>query len=188
VPLDVETLEDGALARRIAAAGQRLDAAAEAELYRRLAPRVRLYGLRHLRDPHAAHDLVQQVLLMTLERLRASRLREPERIASFVLGMCRLVVLEIRRGSRRRETLLATWGDTAEAVAGPEPAVLDTDRLAACLETLAERERTVVVMTFFADQSGDEVARELGLTAGNVRVIRHRAIARLRGCMGGDSS
>jgi RNA polymerase sigma-70 factor (ECF subfamily) len=188
VPLDVETLEDGALARRIAAAGQRLDAAAEAELCRRLAPRVRLYGLRHLRDPHAAHDLMQQVLLMTLERLRDGRLREPERIASFVLGMSRLVVLEIRRGSWRRETLLATWGDTAEAVEGPEPPVLDTDKLAACLEALAERERTVVVLTFFADKSGDEVATELGLTAGNVRVIRHRAIARLRGCMGGDAS
>jgi RNA polymerase sigma-70 factor (ECF subfamily) len=54
--------------------------------YRRLAPRVRLYGLRHLRDRHAAADLVQQVLLMTLERLRAGKVREPERIASFVLG------------------------------------------------------------------------------------------------------
>jgi RNA polymerase sigma-70 factor (ECF subfamily) len=185
---DVESLADGALASRIAAAGPRLDAAAEAELCRRLAPRVRLYGLRHLRDPHAALDLVQQVLLMTLERLRDGRLREPERIVSFVLGMCRMVVLEIQRGSWRREKLLATYGDTAEAVEDSAVLALDTDKLAACLEALAERERTVVVMTFFAEKSGDEVARELGLTAGNVRVIRHRAIARLRGCMGGGAT
>jgi RNA polymerase sigma-70 factor (ECF subfamily) len=92
----VDALDDAALARRIAAAGAGIDSAAETALYRRLAPRVRLYGLRHLRDPHAAHDLVQQVLLMTLERLRAGRLRDPERVASFVLGMCRMVVLEIR--------------------------------------------------------------------------------------------
>jgi RNA polymerase sigma-70 factor, ECF subfamily len=109
---DAAALEDAALARRIAAAGARLDSDAETELYRRLAPRVRLYGLRHLRDPHAAKDLVQQVLLMTLERLRAGKLREPERIASCVLGMCRMVVLEIRRGPWRRETLLETYGDT----------------------------------------------------------------------------
>jgi len=64
-------LDDGALARRIAAAGTAPDSAAETEFYRRLAPRVRLYGLRHLRDQHAAADLVQQVLLMTLEQLRA---------------------------------------------------------------------------------------------------------------------
>jgi RNA polymerase sigma-70 factor, ECF subfamily len=188
VSQDAEALEDAALASRIAAAGSGIDSAAETELYRRLAPRVRLYGLRHLRDPHAAHDLMQQVLLMTLERLRAGKLREPERIASFVLGMCRMVVLEIRRGTWRRETLLETYGDTAEAVEVPEPLALDADRLAACLRVLAERERTVVVLTFFADQSGDEVAKELGLSTGNVRVIRHRALARLRECMGGEAS
>jgi RNA polymerase sigma-70 factor, ECF subfamily len=188
VSQDAEALEDAALASRIAAAGSGIDSAAETELYRRLAPRVRLYGLRHLRDPHAAHDLMQQVLLMTLERLRAGKLREPERIASFVLGMSRMVVLEIRRGHWRRETLLETYGDTAEAVEVPEPLALDADKLAACLRVLAERERTVVVLTFFADQSGDEVAKELGLSAGNVRVIRHRALARLRECMDGEAS
>jgi RNA polymerase sigma-70 factor (ECF subfamily) len=88
VPRDstIAALDDGALARRVAGAGGAPDSAAEAELYRRLAPRVRLYGLRHLRDRQAAADLVQQVLLMTLERLRAGEVREPERIASFVLG------------------------------------------------------------------------------------------------------
>ena len=188
MPEDVATLDDAELARRIAAAGAVVDSPAEAELYRRLAPRVRLYGLRHLRDPHAARDLMQQVLLMTLERLRAGKLREPERIASFVLGMCRMVVLEIRRGSWRRETLLETYGDTAEAVDVSEPLALDADKLAGCLQALAERERTVVVMTFFADKSGDEVAKELGLSAGNVRVIRHRALGRLRACMGGEAA
>jgi len=188
VPEDARTLDDAALARRIAAAGAAVDSAAETELYRRLAPRVRLYGLRHLRDRHAAHDLMQQVLLMTLERLRAGKLREPERIASFVLGMCRMVVLEIRRGTWRRETLLATYGDMPEAVEAPEPMAVDADRLAGCVQALAERERTVVVLTFFADKPSDEVATELGLSAGNVRVIRHRALARLRACMDGGAS
>ena len=177
-------LDDGALARRVAAAEGRVDAEAEGELYRRLAPRVRLYGLRHLRDPQAAADLVQQVLLMTLERLRAGKLREPDRIASFVLGTCRMTVLEMRRGSWRRETLLATYGDTEEAVEAPEPLALDPDRLGGCLEALAERERSVVVMSFFADKQADEIGAELGISGGNVRVIRHRALARLRTCLG----
>jgi RNA polymerase sigma-70 factor (ECF subfamily) len=177
-------LDDGALARRIAEAGRAPDSAAEAELYRRLAPRVRLYGLRHLCDRHAAADLVQQVLLMTLERLRAGQVREPERIASFALGACRMTVLEMRRGTRRREALLETWGDRAEAFEAPEPLAFDPDRLAGCLQALAERERSVVVLTFFAEQAADEVGRELAISGGNVRVIRHRALARLRACMG----
>ena len=177
-------LDDGALARRVAEAGRAPDSAAEAELYRRLAPRVRLYGLRHLRDRQAAADLAQQVLLMTLERQRAGEVREPEKIASFVLGASRMTVIEMRRGTRRREALLETWGDAAEAFEAPEPLVLDPDRLAGCLGALSERERSVVVLTFFADKPADEVGTELAISAGNVRVIRHRALARLRGCLG----
>lgn len=177
-------VEDGELARRVAAAGARADAQAEAELCRRLAPRIRLYGLRHLRDAHAAQDLVQHVLLATLERLRAGAVREPEKIVSFVLGMCRMTVLEIRRGTRRREELLRAYGDTAEAVEAPEPIAIDAGRLAGCLQALAERERSVVTLSFLAEKPAEEVAGALGLTAGNVRVIRHRALARLRRCMG----
>jgi RNA polymerase sigma-70 factor (ECF subfamily) len=184
----LDGLDDGALARRVAAAGKSPDAPAEAELYRRLARRVRLYGLRHLRDEQAAADLAQQVLLTTLERLRAGEVREPDKIASFVLGMCRMTVLEMRRGSRRREELLEKWipasaGMTYEA---PEPLALDPDRLAGCLEALPERERLVVVMSFFADKQADEVGAALGISGGNVRVIRHRALGRLRECIGAD--
>jgi RNA polymerase sigma-70 factor, ECF subfamily len=179
-------LDDGALARRISEAGAVPDSTAETELYRRLGPRVRLYGLRHLRDPQAATDLVQQVLLFALEQLRAGKVREPDKIVSFVLGTCRMTVLDMRRGARRREMLLNTWGDAADAFDAPEPLVLDPDQLAGCLQALSERERSVVVLSFFADKQADEVGVELSISGANVRVIRHRALARLRQCMGAE--
>jgi RNA polymerase sigma-70 factor (ECF subfamily) len=172
-------MQDAALARAIAGAGTSIDAAAEAELCRRFAPRVRLYGLRHLRDPHAAADLVQQVLMMTLERLRAGKLREPERLASYVLGMCRMVVIDQRRGAARREALLEAYGVAEEAVEATESHAFEQEKLAACLEGLSERERGVLVASFFDEDS----AKDLNITAGNVRVIRHRALGRLRECM-----
>jgi RNA polymerase sigma-70 factor, ECF subfamily len=182
-------LDDAELALAIAAAAPRVDTEAEAELYRRLAPRVRLYGLRHLRNAHAAQDLMQQVLLMTLERLRAGKLRQPEKLVSFVLGTCRMVVLEARRGAARREGLLHVYGDVPEAVDLPEQAELDQERLANCLAGLPERERSVLIMGFFADQPADAVARELGMTPVNARVVRHRALLKLRACMGlGEAS
>lgn len=184
----LSALDDGALARRITDAGSTPDSAAESELYRRLAPRVRLYGLRHLRDRHGAADLVQNVLLMTLERLRAGRIREPERIGSFVLGTCRMTVLEMRRGTRRREALLETYGDVAATFESSEPGLLDGNRLARCLEALTERERSVVVLTFFADRDADDVGAELSISSGNVRVIRHRALSRLRACVDGSET
>lgn len=184
--VDLASLDDGAIARRIAAAGAVPDSAAETEIYRRLGPRVRLYGLRHLRDRQAAADLVQQVLLLTIEQLRAGKIREPDKIASFVLGTCRMTVLDIRRGAQRREGLLGTWGDKDTAFEMPEPMVLDPDRLAGCLGLLTARERSVVVLTFFADKQADEVGAELSMSDGNVRVIRHRALMRLRHCMGAE--
>ena len=178
-PLKAEVV----LARRIASAAPGLDGEAEAELCRLLAPRVRRYGLRHLRDAEAAADLMQHVMLMILEKPRARALRDPEQIVSFVFGTCRLVALDLRRGSLRRERLLEAYGeDLPFADIAPAPRV-DHERVERCLETLSERERSVLVMTFHEDRDAGEVASQLGLTAGNVRVVRHRALQRLRDCV-----
>jgi RNA polymerase sigma-70 factor, ECF subfamily len=171
------------LARRIAVAAPGTDAAAEAELYRRLGPRVRLYGRRHLRDDDEAHDLVQQVMLTTIEKLRAGELREPGRIVSFVFGMCRMVTLDLRRGERRRDALLEKYGadlPIADIAVAPR---LDEARVAACLGRLPERERSVLLLSFYEEESAERVGEMLGLSAGNVRVIRHRAMERLRACV-----
>ena len=173
------------LARRIAAAAPKIDAAAEAELYRLLAPRVRLYGRRHLRDDEEAHDLMQQVMVMAIEKLRAGELREPDRIASFVFGACRMVTWEMRRGERRREALLEKYGPDLEIADIAVPPRLDEARVSACLQRLAERERTVLLLTFYEDQPAEQVGTAMGLSEGNVRVIRHRALQRLRDCVTG---
>jgi len=175
--------DDGALARRILAAAPETDAAAESELCRRFAPRIRLYGLRHLRSEAAAADLAQEVLIMTLRKLRAGAVREPERLASFILGTCRQVVVDARRGGARRERLLDTFAMDLSPMVEDDTDAVDADRLRGCLEGLPERERAVLIMTFYDDQPADAVGLELGLSAGNVRVIRHRGIERLRSCM-----
>jgi RNA polymerase sigma-70 factor, ECF subfamily len=173
-------VEDAQLAQAIArSAAANANAGAEAEFCRRFAPRVRLYGLRHLRDRHAAADLVQQVLMMALERLRAGKLRDPGRLASFVLGMCRMVCMDLRRGTARRERLLEVYGITDEELESAEPRVFERERLAACLEGLSERERSIVIASFFEEKP----TADLGLSPGNVRVIRHRALGKLRACM-----
>ena len=173
------------LASRLAAAAPGRDAAAEAALYRLLAPRVRLYGRRHLRDDEAADDLMQEVMLMTIEKLRAGELREPERIASFVFGACRMVTMENRRGARRRESLLEKYGPDLEIADISVAPRLDEARVAACLDRLAVRERSVLVASFYEEQPAERVGAVLGLSAGNVRVIRHRALERLRECVMG---
>ena len=102
-------LNDAELVRQVGAG----DREAEAELCRRMGPRIRLYGLRHLRDAHAAEDLTQQVLITTLEALRAGRLREPEKLASFVLGTCRMSARSASQHTKKGTPPGTIWSGSA---------------------------------------------------------------------------
>jgi RNA polymerase sigma-70 factor, ECF subfamily len=185
-PWPLSTVADAELARRIARGASAEAADAETELARRFAPRIRLFGLRRLRDQAAAQDLVQEVLVTTLEALRADRIEQPERLASFVLGACRMTVTNQRRSEHRRARLLAQFADDLAPTPGSTGGSrLDRDRLADCLEELPIRDRTVVALTFYLERSAEEIARELGTSSGNVRVLRHRALARLHDCLEG---
>lgn len=175
--------DDAELARRIAARGE--DAAAhEAELCRRFLNRARLYGLKHLRfDVTAAEDLAQQVMMGVIEALRAGRVEDPERIDRFVLGTCRNVAHMIRRDRvRLTETRRRLQGEVG-AVVSPPWELVTSRRVEDCLGTLAPRESRILQRLFQEGSTPAEIAGELGLTAGNVRVIRHRAVARLRECV-----
>lgn len=178
------TASDGALARAIQAGASDEARAAEAELCRRFAPRIRLFGVRHLRDETAAADLTQRVLELTLTKLRSGDVREPDRIVSFVLGAARMTAHDMRR-RRAREVLAGPEvTDNLPAPEGDGLRPLASQRLAECLEALGGRERSVVLLSFYGEESAADIAAALALSAGNVRVIRHRAVERLRQCMG----
>jgi RNA polymerase sigma-70 factor (ECF subfamily) len=176
------TASDGELARAIASAPPGAAQAEESELYRRFARRVRLYGLKHLRDDAAADDLAQEVLLVTIERLRAGEVRNPDEIGSFILGTSRMLADSRERKTRRRENLTAQF-HAPELYAEPVVASVDIAAVERCLHVLSERDRRVLVLTFYAEKNSGEIAEELGVTGTVVRVARHRALERLRECV-----
>jgi RNA polymerase sigma-70 factor (ECF subfamily) len=178
---------DGDLARTITAGESGSAEHAETELYRRFAPRVRLYGLRHLRDDDSARDLVQQVMLLTIEKLRGGAIREADQIGSFILGVSRTMAIDLKRRERRRERLRDTFA-VEPSISEPQGSALDLGRLEHCLGRLAERERMIVLLTFYAERSARQVGDEMTMTEGNVRVTRHRAIGKLRACMSGTGA
>jgi RNA polymerase sigma-70 factor (ECF subfamily) len=160
----------------------------ERAMCERFAGRIHAYGLRHLRDRPAAQDLVQHVLLSVLQALRAGRIEEPTRLDAYVLGTCRNAVMDMRRGDARQRRVAQE--SAAGLPEGYEPSLLQVDsaRLEDCLRRLEARERAVVLATFLEDRDADEIGRTLSLSPGNVRVIRHRALAHLQGCVEGEAS
>jgi RNA polymerase sigma-70 factor (ECF subfamily) len=177
---DFLELSDGDLAQAVAdGAGE----PAETALVSRFRRRVFLYGMRHLRDEGRADDLSQEVMATTITRLRAGEVDNPLRIASFVLGMARWMTHDDRRRRRRaREVAEAAAAERDMVVEPREP--VDGEALAAALAELPERERAVVVLSFQQERTAPQIGEALGLKAGHVRVIRHRAIARLARVMG----
>jgi RNA polymerase sigma-70 factor, ECF subfamily len=92
-------------------------------------------------------------------------------------------VLDVRRSAQRQEELLAKFG--LDLVPEPPPMPTVNDRqLSRCVQGRKERERSVVVMTFYDDHTASQTAASLGISEANVRVIRHRALQQLRTCMG----
>ena len=168
---------------------------AEAELCRRFAPRIRLYGLRHLRSEDRARDLVQTVLLAVLVAARAGRVEDAERIDRFVLGTCRHTSMRMRDVAARatlvgdEESLVRDFPGSLDVTPFlPETEFIDTGKLVGCIAALDLRGRVVVTMSFLEERSADEIAKALETTAGNVRVVRHRAIGALRRCLDGAAA
>ncbi len=175
-------LSDADLARAI---GSDADArAAERLLVQRFAPRIRLYGLRHLGTEEAARDLIQDVLLKVIVALREGRLEKAESLASFVLGPCRNVVWDPRRKEKKARRVPPETAALHEVQTQHVPVTLGLMSVLGCLGKLPERDSLVVRMSFTEDRSAEEIGARLGLTAGNVRVVRHRALARLAECLG----
>ena len=176
-----DAAENAELVRRIASRAH--DASdAEKELCRRFAPRARLYGKKHLRTDEGARDLAQTAMLAVLEAARAGRIEEAHRLDRFVLGTCRNIASNMRRTDARAQP---TEPSALEglAVAAPPADRVDIGALYKCFRALDARGRTVVRLSFNEEKSAEQIAVLVETTSGNVRVLRHRALAQLRRCL-----
>jgi len=61
---------------------------------------------------------------------------------------------------------------------------VDLPQMAQCLNALEAHARQVIVLTYYAERNAAQIAGELGSTSGAIRIVRHRAMERLRDCMG----
>jgi len=159
--------------------------AAEETVCRRFAPAVRAFARRRLRGKEAIDEFTQDVLLLTIEALRGGRVRDPERLGAFVLGICRSIAFDRARQRERRQQLWETYGAALEAVS-VEVAARETYavmHLEDCLSQVSKRARELIRLGYVESCDHEEVARALQISEANARVLRHRTLTSLRECL-----
>jgi len=126
-------------------------------------------------DRHRAEDLLQDVLLAMYRRFPGTMpLDNPQGYARRALANAN--ISRARRGSSS-EIVVDLFPDTA---APPAADLGDRDVLWQAIRRLPVRQRTVLVMRFYADASDDDIAAALGCRRGTVRSLASRALAALR--------
>jgi RNA polymerase sigma-70 factor (ECF subfamily) len=132
-------------------------------------------ALRILGNPADAEDAAQDAFLRALGRLEQYRPGEP--FGAWLHGIARNRSIDLLR--RRRPSVeleaapepLATGDDVEGVVLGR----IERRRLVAALDRLCGRERALLVLRYWEDQSVDQVANTLGMTEGAAKVALLRA-------------
>src|SRR6185312_2589345 len=124
----------------------------------------------------------------TFARRRRGAVEDPPRLGGFVLGICRNVAHDRVRQRERREALWQRYGTAWESLEDRMPAAdevpgYDIIHLEDCLSRLSQRARDVVRLAYAEAKSHREIAERLATSETNARVLRHRTLIALRGCI-----
>lgn len=158
------------------------DERAVAELYNAYFPRVYRYMLARAGNVGDAEDLTEEVFIRVLDALGRFEWREaPFSAWLFRIAHNAIISHQRRNGARGRHAPLSPA--LSMQTQGPEEVVearLTLEEVMRATENLPEAQRQVIALRFGAGLSVAETARALGKGEGNVKVIQHKAIAKLR--------
>lgn len=182
-PAASELSPDGGDEGSLAWLAKQGDSRAVGALYDRLYPRVFRYALARLGHWNDAEDVAEETFL---KAVRAINRYEPRPGVPFSAWLFRIAQNELvshlrkRRGHGRVGSL-----NDAEGLAGADPAVeverkLLLEQAFQAMAGLTEAQRQVMALRFGAGLSVAETAYVLGKREGNVRVLQHQALGRLK--------
>ena len=162
------------------------DAAAFAELYDTLAPRLYSFAFRKTRNHDKAEDLVQQTMFQ-VHRARA-RFVPGSRVTPWVYAIAMRLFLDQTR--RKKIEVLAGDDDAQQSheseIPGPEAAVeaRELGRLVRTeVDRLSQSQREVFELVVYGDMSNAEVAETLGISIAGVKMRLQRANAAIKSAL-----
>jgi len=132
-----------------------------------------------LHSPQAIEDVRQETFTRVFAALRGGKLRQPERLGSFVNSMCNNVLLEHYRASSRDSSLddeeKQDFPATNVDVLGTIAAKQMGEKIREILEEMPERDRRLLREVFLEERDKDAVCTDFGVDREYLRVLLHRA-------------
>lgn len=133
-------------------------------------------------------DLVTETLTLVWEAIRAGSIREPERLAGFVMTIARRVgyrLIEERTHSRQAESSIdhepAVFNCLQAAAESPEDSLFKTQQQTVMLRVLrgmSRRDREVLHRFYLLEQTPEQIQEDMGMTDTQFRLTKHRAKSR----------
>ncbi len=174
-----------ALGLRIAAH----DVQAEAELVQHYARGVRFFLRRQAHDAATAEDLFQETFKRVIERLRRGPLEQPERLAGFIRGIARNLVLSGFRERHRCGGLVDI--DSPEACEalrdnelGPLARLIRDEQVLLVRELVralpTPRDRQILYRFYLADEDKSRICADLGISTVHFNRVLFRARQRFK--------
>lgn len=125
-------------------------------------------------------DIVQESLTRFLVAARDQKIQNPDSAGAFLNGICRHVVSEYRRSTRRTDPMPEIVPEPPRKSL-PEYEILELRQaIAHGLDQLSERDRKVLRAFYLEDKPRAEILRQTGLSDENFRVVLCRAKDRFR--------
>ena len=168
--------------RQLVDAAKTGDEQALSEVYSSYFPRVYRYILARTGNVNDAEDLTEEVFLRMLNAIERFQWREAP-FSAWLFRIAHNAVISQRRrnGSRGRPVPLSEA--LPVGTQGPEELVenqLALNEVMRAAAGLPEAQRMVISLRFAAGLSVAETAEALGKGQGNIKVIQHKAIIKLR--------
>jgi RNA polymerase sigma-70 factor (ECF subfamily) len=170
----LESLDDETLAKRMSEGDDR----AFETLYERYFQKVYMFVVRRTGHQQTAEDLVSDVFMKAFTHRRSFVWKTS--FSAWIYRIATNRITDYYRSKKPTEELDETHEQhpAPASVPGEVDVQLLGRELESVIEKLAERERIVLTMKFYAECTNEEIAKALNVTANNAGVILHRALAK----------
>jgi RNA polymerase sigma-70 factor (ECF subfamily) len=170
--------------------GDRAEAVDPDALWRRFHARLLILGIRRLGNRADAEDMAQDTLQRVAKALHENRLREPGALPGFVYQTALHVCQQSLRNRYRERRALEGYARSSveeHGVAHALTDLIDEERrgvVRVALQSLARDDRELLEQLYARDTDPEQLAGQLGISSGALRVRKHRALQRLSAALG----